>query len=406
MGRFFGGRPILWIGVSVAVLLGNGCGGDSPGAPVVVVGSVPDDSTVIQPASSNASQQLQLGFQTLAIGFDTPWDLSLSPSGELWVTERRGTVSRVDTSSGQITSLGSIPDVLERSESGLMGMAFHPDFPAVPLVYFVHSYDRGGENIRNRVVRMGYDGNILHSLEVLLDDIPGNLNHNGSRLVVGPDRMLYFSTGDSQAPNLAVELPSLAGKILRIDLDGKVPTTNPFGTEVFSFGHRNPQGLVFHPQTGELFSTEHGPSDNDEVNRIVRGRNHGWPEVHGFCQDEDVPGIAEAQYCRENNVVEPLVAWTPTIAPSGCDFYFNTAIPVWNGSLLMTTLAQSALYRLTLKGDATSVSSQEVLFEGQFGRLRDVLVGPRGEVYLATSNRDGRGTVAGADRIIRIQGTP
>jgi glucose/arabinose dehydrogenase len=344
--------------------------------------------------------------RTLVGGLDTPWDLAFDPSGRLWITEREGTVTVVDTTTGLAQQVGVISGVLERGESGLMGMAFHPNFPSTPQVYFAHSYNGGGGNVKNRLVRLAFDGFQLHSQETLLKDIPGSFNHNGSRLVIGPDRLLYMSTGDAEGPNRAIDLSSLAGKILRLDLDGKAAPNNPFATEVYSFGHRNPQGLAFEPTTNRLYATEHGPSTNDELNLILGSRNHGWPEVHGFCSDEDVVGLAEAQYCRENNVNEPLFAWTPTIAPSGASFYDSDVIPNWRGSLLFTTLKNQALHRLTLGSDGTKVIGQEVLFREEFGRLRDVVVGGRGEIYLATSNQDGRGNISGADRIILVTYRP
>ena len=209
-----------------------------------------------------------------------------------------------------------------------------------------------------------------------------------------------MTTGDAQRTDLPQNTSNLAGKVLRLTLDGLPAADNPFGNAVYSFGHRNPQGIVFNPTTGDLYLTEHGPSTNDEVNRIVAGGNYGWPNVHGFC-DNDIGN--ETGFCSANSVVEPMVAWTPTIAPSGADFYGGTLIPEWANSILFTTLKGSTLYRLQLSDDGKTVLSQEQLFGRQFGRLRDVLVGPRGEVYLATSNRDGRGNPgAEDDRIIVI----
>jgi glucose/arabinose dehydrogenase len=159
---------------------------------------------------------------------------------------------------------------------------------------------------------------------------------------------------------------------------------------------------VFHPITDQLYVTEHGPSDNDEVNRILEGRNYGWPDVHGFC-DDDVSGLNKTGFCAANNVAEPKITWTPTIAPSGLDYYGSDQIPEWKESLLFTSLRGASLYRLPLSVDGSGVLGQEILFTGEFGRLRDVLTALRGEVYLATSNRDGRGTPAtGDDRIIVI----
>lgn len=340
-----------------------------------------------------------LRVETLASGLNTPWDLAWGPDGVIWVTERPGFISRVDPATGRVTRVGQI-SVTAQGESGLMGMAFHPDFSAQPYVYLAHSYG-SGDSIRNRLVRMRYDGTRLGSPETLLEDIPGGSFHDGSRLAVGPDRLLYLTTGEGGNAALAQDLASLGGKVLRLTLEGAPAPGNPFGTAVYSYGHRNPQGLAFQPGTGQLYITEHGPDDNDEVNRIEAGRNYGWPNVRGFC-DGDVPG--EQAFCQANHVAEPVAAWTPTIAPAGAAFYNADLIPGWKGNLLFTTLKGSALYRLTLSSDGGRVVGQEVLFQGQFGRLRDVLVGPDGTVYLATSNRDGRGSPAASDdRILRVK---
>jgi glucose/arabinose dehydrogenase len=236
---------------------------------------------------------------------------------------------------------------------------------------------------------------------VLIENIPGSSIHNGSRLAVGPDRFLYISTGDASDGTNSQNRSSTAGKILRLTLEGASAPGNPFGTSVYSFGHRNPQGLAFAPN-GALYETEHGPNDNDEVNRIEMGRNYGWPDVHGRCDGD--AGSNEVPFCQTNNVVEPLAEWTPTIAPSGLAYYDASLIPGWRGSLLFTTLKGAALFHLTLSADGRSVTSQERLFENRFGRLRDVMVGPDGIVYLATSNKDGRGTPGPTDdRIIRVR---
>ena len=341
-----------------------------------------------------------LRVETVVTRLDTPWDLAWGPDGQIWVTERGGRVSRVNPASGQRTTVGQVPDVAESGESGLMGIAFHPDFATQPYVYLAHSYLQNGM-LRNRLVRARWDGQTLGAPEVLLANIPGGGIHDGSRLAIGPDRLLYMSTGDASSADLAQDRSSLAGKVLRLTLTGQPAPGNPFGNATFSYGHRNPQGLVFHPTSGTLYSTEHGPGDNDEVNRVEAGRNFGWPTVHGAC-DDDVG--SERAFCQANNVVEPLATWTPTIAPAGADIYLGTLIPEWRGSLLLASLRGTALYRLTLSADGRSVSARETLFEGDYGRLRDVLVAPDGAVYLATSNRDGRGSAAGDDdRILRVR---
>lgn len=334
----------------------------------------------------------------LVTGLETPWDLAWGPDSMIWVSERGGRISRVEPATGVRTTAGSIA-VAQTGEGGLMGIAFHPDFEREPFVYAMHTYS-GPNGAHNRLVRMRWNGRQLGAPEILLQGIPGAGIHNGSRLSVGPDRFLYVTTGDAGNGDNAQDLASLSGKILRLTLDGRPAPDNPFSNYVWSFGHRNPQGLVFHPETGVLYETEHGPSDNDEVNIIRRAGNYGWPEVHGFCDDDIGP---ERDFCRRNNVIEPLVAFTPTIAISGADLYLSDRIPGWRGSLLATSLKGETLYRFRLSDDGARIVSREPLLANQFGRLRDVLVAPNGDVYVATSNRDGRGSPArGDDRILRI----
>jgi glucose/arabinose dehydrogenase len=333
-----------------------------------------------------------------ATGLDTPWDLAWGPDGMIWISERGGRISRMDASSG-VRSVAGTLSVLQSGEGGLMGIAFHPDFAHQPFVYAMHTY-RTIIGARNRLVRMRWNGRALEAPAVLFDGIPGGGIHNGSRIVVGPDKLLYITTGDAGSDRMAQDRNALGGKILRLTLDGKPAPGNPFGNATWSYGHRNPQGLVFHPATGVLYETEHGPNDNDEVNIIRRGGNYGWPDVHGYCDDDIGP---EREFCRRNAVVEPLAAWTPTIAISGADLYLSDRIHGWYGSLLATSLKGEALYRLTLSADGLRITSREVLLSTRFGRLRDVLVTPNGDVYLATSNRDGRGSPSrDDDRIIRL----
>jgi glucose/arabinose dehydrogenase len=334
------------------------------------------------------TQALQV--RTVASGLDTPWDLAWGPDGDLWVTERPGRISRVSVATGQVTLLGELK-VAEVSESGLMGMAFHPDFSAQPYVYLAHSY-RSAFGIQNRLVRMRYANGRLTDPQTLLDDIPGAGNHNGSRLVIGPDRMLYVTTGDAGDGSRSQDLKSLAGKVLRLTLDGKPAPGNPFGNAVWSSGHRNPQGIAFQPGTAALYSAEHGPSEADEVNVVERGRNYGWPEVRGACDTD-----AERTFCAANTVMEPVAEFTPTLGVAGAAF-------VSRDTLLVTALSGRVLLRITLTSDGRRAAHIERLHAGEFGRIRDVLVGPDGAIYVATSNRDGRGSPAvDDDRILRIR---
>lgn len=365
-----------WLAIGCGVLMGAlpSCqGGDGP------VVSLPNGELVTE---------------TVASGFDTVWEIVWGPDNMLWVSERRGRISRVDPETGDVTLVGELP-VQEIGEGGLMGLALHPDFQNQPWVYAAHTYNAGGT--RNRVVRMQWDGTSLGPPEELLGNIPGSSIHNGSRVVFGPDGLLYVTTGDASDADIAQNVNAPAGKILRLTAEGAPAPGNPFGTAIYTFGHRNPQGMVFAP-SGALYATEHGPGDNDEVNLIEAGRNYGWPNVRGRCDP------SEASFCQANNVVEPLAQWTPTIAPAGLAYYGSNLISSWRGSLLFATLKGRMLVRLTLSDDGQSVTGEEHLFEGSFGRLRAVLVAPDGRVYLGTSNRDGRGSpLSGDDRIIRIR---
>ena len=334
----------------------------------------------------------------VATGLDTVWELVWGPDGFIWMTERGGRVSRVNPQTGAVTQVGQLA-VSEIGEGGLMGLALHPDFATQPFVYVAHTYTSQA-GTRNRVVRYRFDGTALGASEILLTDIPGSSIHNGSRLVIGPDRLLYITTGDASDASIAQNRDALAGKILRLTLDGQPAPGNPFNTRTYSFGHRNPQGMVFAPD-GSLYITEHGPSDNDEVNRIEAGRNYGWPNVHGRC-DGDI-GMGESSFCSNNNVVEPLSIWTPTIAPAGLAYYDANLIPELRRTLLFATLKDATLYRLDLSSDGRSVTSTQKMFAREFGRLRAVMVAPDGSIYVGTSNRDGRGTpMPNDDRILRI----
>jgi glucose/arabinose dehydrogenase len=361
----------------------------------VIAALIACDSATAGTGTPNA----ELATEVVATGLDTVWELAWGPDGSIWFTERGGRISRLNPGTGAITVVGQVV-VSEIGEGGLMGLTFHPDFATQPWLYVAHTYSSQA-GTRNRVVRLRFDGTTLGASEILLTDIPGSSIHNGARLAIGPDRLLYVSTGDASDAATAQNRDALAGKILRLTLDGQPAPGNPFGTRTWSYGHRNPQGMTFAPD-GSLYITEHGPSDNDEVNRIEVGRNYGWPNVHGRC-DGDI-GSAEVSFCTTNTVAEPMATWTPTIAPAGLAYYDSALIPQFRGSLIFATLKDATLYRLVLSADGRSVTSTETLFVRDFGRLRAVLVAPDGSIYLGTSNRDGRGTpMPTDDRIIRIR---
>lgn len=352
--------------------------------------------------SKKSESQLYIGSTavdttTVITGLDTPWEILWGPDNYIWFTERQGTVSRLNPENGQRNVILTIGDVFENGEGGLLGMALHPDFPDEPFVYLVYNY-LSGDLIKERLVRLTWDGTTLINQETLINNISANSYHDGSRLIFGPDAKLYMSTGDAGNTSNSQNMNSLSGKILRVNPDGSIPTDNPFSDSyIWALGLRNSQGLVFSPD-GILYGSEHGPNSDDEMNLIERGRNYGWPNVAGFC---DLP--AENTFCTENNVREPLAAWTPTLAVAGIDYYNHPGIPEWQNNILMTSLKAGKLVSLKLSSDGLSIIEQFDWFVNNYGRLRDLCISPDGRVFLAVSNRDGRGTPRpGDDRIVQI----
>ncbi len=335
----------------------------------------------------------------IAANLDTPWGIVFLPkptSGEIrqsmLVTERRGTIRLINDGKLNPLPVATIAAVREVGEGGLMGIALHPKFSINNFVYLYYTYSGANGNTLNRVVRMTYEHKTLTKEQIIVNAIPGAANHNGGRIKFGPDNYLYIGTGDAQAPSEAQNTNSLAGKILRVTDSGQPAPDNPFGdapdkpgnSMVYSYGHRNVQGLTW-DSTGQLWATEHGPSGtqsgNDEINRILRGENYGWPNVQGDqVEDGMIPPVRHS-------------GRTETWAPGGAAYY--------KGSVFFVGLRGETLYEAVVK--EFKVSEIKRHFKGEFGRLRDVVVGPDNMVYVTTSNQDGRGTPSSNDdRIIRI----
>ncbi|MBN1631574.1 MAG: PQQ-dependent sugar dehydrogenase [Thermoleophilia bacterium] len=379
----------VWCAVLIALALLAGACGETGGEP-----STGASSTTPPPTA---------GYRATTVVEDlrVPWEMRFLPDGRLLVTEREGGVVLADLTSGEVVEVGRV-DVLARGEGGLMGLALDPDFPGTPRIYVSYTHAQNG-GPRNRVSRFTLSGldtpsPRLEGETVLLDGIPAGSIHDGSRVAFGPDGYLWVTTGDSGNGDLAQQLDSLAGKVLRMAGDGKPAPGNPYVDQphpfslIYTLGHRNPQGLAFHPQTGEAYVTEHGPSDNDEINRLEAGGNYGWPDLRGKA--------------NESGFVDPIMTWTPTIAPAGALFYSGDLLGDLRGALMFVTLKESDL-RVLKPGDeaALAASTEErILFDEEFGRLRAIVQGPDGALYLATSNLDGRGSAEpGDDRIIRIE---
>jgi glucose/arabinose dehydrogenase len=339
-------------------------------------------------AGNGPGGSVNLKDSVLVQGLNFPWEILWGPDNFIWMTERGGKISRVDPSTGAVIPLLTVPEVVSNGEGGMLGLALHPDFASAPYVFVAYDYDNGG-SYTEKIVRYSFNGTTLINPVVLLNGIHGASIHNGTRLLIIGDK-LFISTGDAGVGDSAQSISSINGKILRLNLDGSIPADNPFpGNPVWSYGHRNAQGLVY--ANGILYSSEHGPDTDDEINIIEKGRNYGWPTVRGYCDLS-----AEQTFCTANNVKEPITAWSPTIAPSGTDYYDKDQIPQWKNSLLVATLKNQRLMQIKLNDAHTGVAGINEFYVTTYGRMRDVCISPDGKVYICTSN-------GGNDKLIVIR---
>ena len=317
-------------------------------------------------------------------GLEIPWDIAWFPSGEILVAERPGRLLLVDKNKErkEIT----VDGVKHSGEGGLLGIKLHPNFSENKFIYLYISSGYNANQTRNRVERYRLENNALSDKKIIIENIPGAIYHDGGRMEFGPDGLLYITTGDATNDKIAQDKNSLGGKILRLQDDGSIPPENPFNSAIWSYGHRNPQGIAW-DDAGRLWETEHGPSAliwpnccQDEINLIEVGKNYGWPASVG---DKVEAG---------------------TVAPvlhSGRNVWAPASLVYLKGSLFFGGLKGEALYEAVLDGE--NIKEFKTHFKNEFGRIRTVRVGPDKMLYLATSNRDGRGNPEEEDdRIIRI----
>jgi len=365
---------------------------------------------VSRPVVGEAPQKVKDRFVADGVGvkvevwienLEIPWSLVFLPGDRALVSERPGRIRLVKD--GKLLSQPYAEvEVASNGEGGLMGLALHPEFSSKPYVYAMRTYQKEGQPF-NRVVRFRDAGDKGIFDRVIIDRIPGGRLHDGGRIAFGPDGLLYVTTGETFKGELAQDLQSLAGKILRLTPEGGIPGDNPFnGSPIYSYGHRNPQGLSWHPETKDLFESEHGPSGesllfaNDEINVIVKGGNYGWPKVVG------APGM--------KTYVDPLIVWKKTTPPSGITFYRGELLSHLKNDLFVATLRSEALIRIKWGRGDNKYQGVEIERwfargdrEGKYGRLRDVVESPEGALYFLTSNRDGRGKLRPRDdKIYRI----
>lgn len=317
--------------------------------------------------------------EVIADNLRIPWEVVFLPDGEMLVSERSGTIQRI----GKENQTYKIENVEHIGEGGLLGMALHPKFEENHFIY-IYFTTKTNSGLRNRVERYRFEENRFSEKTIIVDNIPAGEDHNGGRVAFGPDGYLYITTGDSGQSNLAQDINFLAGKILRVKDDGAIPSDNPFGNAVYSFGHRNPQGLAWDDEE-RLWATEHGRSGVlsgfDELNLIEKGKNYGWPIIQG----DEIKENMESPVAHSG----PSTTW----APSGAAF--------WRGSIFFGGLRGESLYEAKIKDGGKVFLKAH--FRQEFGRIRAVVLGPDNYLYITTSNTDGRGTPrANDDKVIRI----
>lgn len=328
-----------------------------------------------------------------------PWSLAFLPNGDALVAQRPGSIVRIPSGSKEHMAYMDVPGVVHEVDAGLMGMALHPEFKSNSWIYVMHTYRNEKNEITSKVVRLKHTGETAAIDRVILDNIPAYAIHLGGRIAFGPDGMLYIGTGDMSQPFLGQDKSSLASKILRVTPEGKIPSDNPFeNSPVYSIGHRVVQGFAWDPETGAMFNSEHGPSGaevegsvrfRDEINKVEKGGNYGWPMVVGAP--------------RIRNYIDPIVIWNKAaVPPAGMTFY--------KGDLYVASLGGQALIRIVMDQDKDyEVLKVERWFsyapsKGIYGRIRDVAIGPDGHLYVTTSNTDGRAEERiHDDKILRIK---
>ncbi len=333
--------------------------------------------------------------EIVVTGLEVPWGLAFLPDGDMLVTERVGRL-RLVRGGELVREPVAVMDDSDTAEGGLLGIALHPEFETNREFFLYRTVhpDRGSPRNRVERWRMNENGVEAAPVGVLLDNIPAATFHNGGRVGIGPDGMLYVGTGDARDPDNAQDPESLAGKLLRIRPDGSIPDDNPIpGSPIYLQGIRNLQAFAW-PNDSTLWLADHGPSGelgrrgHDEVSVARAGDNLGWPSIYG-C--EGSPGL-----------ISPSITWSNATPPGGAAIYTGDAIPEWTGSLLIGTLGSSHLQRVVLDS-SQSVAQHDVYFRHILGRIRDVVMGPDGHVYITTSNCDGRGSCPNdGDRIMRI----
>ncbi len=320
------------------------------------------------------------GIQVIAQNLEVPWAIDIAPDGRVFFTERTGKIRIIDTNGKLIDEPAAYIHVAQNGEAGLLGLALHPDFAKNHLLYIYQTYSNGTA-VFNKVMQLKEKDNKIVESKVIIDGIPAAEMNDGGRIKFGPDGKLYIGTGDAGHQELAQNAKSLAGKILRLNPDGSIPDDNPFsGSPVYSYGHRNVQGLAWDPTTKQMYASEHGDVGNDEINLIKPGANYGWP----------------IEECNAQKFEKPVVCFNPAVAPSGMIIASSDKLG-YKGDILLATLRAQQLRVINLH------TNTETNALTGYGRIRDVAEAPDGTIYVSTSNKDGRAIpYQGDDKILKI----
>lgn len=354
-----------------------------------------DEEGQVQEAQAPKAE-VEYVIEEFASGLEIPWDMAFTSEDRMLVTERPGRLRVIENGVLQEEPLHVFENVSSTGEEGLMSIALDPDYRKNHWIYLSWAYQTG-DGMKVEVSRFEDLGNHIEKKLTVLRDLPAARYHAGCRIRFGPDGKLYITVGDALNKENAQDLKSLAGKILRANKDGSLPRDNPFeGSYIWSYGHRNPQGIDWHPETGQLYETEHGPSifdgpaGGDEVNKIVKGGNYGWPVV---SHDRNQEGM-----------IAPLIQFTPAEPPGSLLIYSGKAFPQFKNNLFFGSLGGEGLMRIVLGENGTDILSADKMEEVNFGRIRTVIEAADGSIYFSTSNRDGRGHPDPSDdRIFRIR---
>jgi len=347
--------------------------------------------TLIVLSGTAAAAEQPFKLVTVAGGLEFPWSVAFLPEGGYLVTERGGKLLRI-AEDGKKTEIAGLPQITARGQGGLMDVALDPDFAANRFIYFSY-VTRGYGGTGTQVARAQLAGDALAGVEVIFKAEPKKRSdvHFGGRLLFAPDGTLFITLGERFDMKEAQDTSNHLGSIIRINKDGSAPPDNPFAgkhgvkPEIYSFGHRNVQGIALQPGTGTIWAHEHGPQGGDEVNILKPGANYGWPVItYGIDYDGSVIStITEAP-----GMEQPVIYWKPSIAPCGMAFYDGDKFPAWKGDLFVGALAGAHLRRLEVKGQ--EITEQEILLADLGERIRDVAAGPDGFLYILTDSPEGR----------------